>query len=65
MNHLKRRFVAVTSAMRAGWIASNCERQGDGCIIDDDTESIWTCPIHESEITRLGKINKKAQDSPF
>lgn len=55
-NYVKRKVLAYYTAGKAGWIASQCKT---GCVIDDENEEIRACPVHESEIARLERINEE------
>lgn len=48
------RLRATVAASRAGWIASSCKT---GCVVDNETEEIRACFIHNAEIARLSKIS--------
>lgn len=51
---------AYASALKAGWIAGKCIRQGGSCMIDDEAEEIRPCPIHAEKIANLAIVNKEA-----
>jgi hypothetical protein len=54
MNPFKK-LIAIIAAMKAGWIAGGCPN----CVVDDETESIFSCPKHRDRITELEEINQK------
>ena len=55
MKFLKRKFIGIYTAAKAGWIASRCPL----CIIDDEEEEIRACYKHQKEIGELQKKNEE------
>ena len=47
---------AWSSAFQAGMIAHGC----DDCVVDDEEECIYPCPVHADEIGRLAAENEEA-----
>lgn len=63
MRGLKKRLTAISTAIQAGWVASECQKKNPifHCIINDEEQEIIPCFRHSGRIGDLAKRNAEAQ----